>query len=158
MSNISTLLLLGNRFFIALLKQAQLALDDDDWVTASVHLHDFQLYMERHRQAESEVLYAKLTMYEPELDNELLKLGQQYSEIAQLVQIGFAYLEQHHSNESANIIDQLIEMTSGIWMSQEQLVYLIMQEIDEHLLYELATTLACTDPPTQAERAVNPSL
>lgn len=156
MSNITTLLLLGNRFFIALLKQSQLALEDDDWATASAHLHEFQRYMARHRQAESDVLYAKLTMYEQELDDALLKLDRQYAEIVRLVQVGLAYLEQSHTGESANIIDQLIELTSGIWMSQEQLVYLLMQEIDEHLLYKLATNLACADHPTRAAGSVQP--
>lgn len=141
MATIPTLLLLGNRFFLALLKEAQLAVEEGDWGCALERVREFEYHMSRHRQAESDVLYPRLAALNLALQSELLQLCQEYSEIAAVAEIALSSLAERDRGGSQPAIDRLIELVSGHWMAQEHLIYSVAQQADEKVLSELAERL-----------------
>jgi len=147
MTTIPTLLMLGNRFFVALLKEAQLACTDGDGERMRERLEEFKTHIERHRKAESEILYPKLSALDLALDNELLELREDYSQIALLVDTALENLKGTDKINIVLLLDQLVDLTSGHWMSQEHLVYSLAQQADEHLLYALASELMPEESP-----------
>ena len=146
MSSIPTLLMLGNRFFLALLKEAQVALQENDWALALDRIQEFRSHMERHRQGESEVLYPRIAALNPELEGELEKLSRDYTEIDGLAQIALDTLESRDPDRCDQIIRQLIELTSGHWMTQENMIYSLAHAADGQLLMELASRLIQSEP------------
>lgn len=146
MSSIPSLLMLGNRFFVALLKEAQVALQEDDWRLASERLREFETHMKRHREGESEVLYPRILTLNPDLEGELDKLGQDYSEMAGLTQIALEALEARAKYRCDQIIQQLSDVTSGHWMTQENVIYSLAHAADDQLLKELASRLIESEP------------
>ena len=141
MATIPTLLLLGNRFFIALLREAQLALGEEDWACALDRVREFEYHMSRHRKAESEVLYPRLASLNLALEAELLQLCQEYAEIAALTEIALRGVAERDKDRSEPIIGQLIDLVSFHWMAQQHLIYFVAQQADEQVLIELAERL-----------------
>lgn len=145
MATIPTLLLLGNRFFIALLREAQLAVEEGDCDCALERVREFECHMARHREAESEVLYPRLAALNLALEDELLQLCQEYSEIAALTEIALTRMVEGDKEGSGSIIGKLIELVSGHWMAQQHLIYSVTQQTDERVLIELAKRLGVSE-------------
>ena len=143
MTTIPVLVMLGVRLCVALLTEAQVALDDEDWSYVLDRLLEFKSHIERYMRAESEVLYPKLSALMPESDGALMQLRQEHAEIAALIQQALCGANDRDKARCAHAIGELIELISSHWMSEQSSLYALAEQTEsqDHVLRELAEKL-----------------
>lgn len=142
MSTIPTLLLIGNRLFAALVKEAQLGLEEFEWECARSKILEFESHMGKHLEAMSEVLFPKVVVLNPIIEKEVKALQAINSRIATLTDTAVQAIHVQDSTRTWHLLDELIELLTGQWMSQQQLVYTMTDDLDQQLLIEMASRLA----------------
>ena len=142
MSTIPTLLLIGNRLFAALVKEAQLGLEDLDWERARSKVQEFESHMEKHLEAMSEVFFPRVVALNPIIEKEVRALQAVNARIATLTDTVVQAIHGQDGTRTWHLLDELIELLTGQWMSQQQLVYTMADDLDQQLLIEMASRLA----------------
>lgn len=143
MTTIPVLVMLGVRLGVALLTEAQVALEDEGWDYVLERLLEIESHIERYTHAESEVLYPKLFTLMPECSATLAQLHQEHANIAALIQQAICSANERDRARCARAIGELIELTSSHWMSEQRSLYVLAERTQSqgHVLAELAEKL-----------------
>lgn len=145
MTSIPVLLDLGHRLYVSLLIEAQMALADDDWGETIERLHEFQCHKVPHMQAESDLLYPRLTLSFPRAKDEIAQLHQDHLRIAALTQSALDRAGRHYSRECDCLVGQLLQLLANHCHTEACLFQTFAHNPNDELVRELAKKLqSCT--------------
>lgn len=157
MTTAAVLLVTGHRLCNALLNEARAALTDDDWPEASERLQEFATRMERHIQAEHDVLFPRLAALSPEIESALAQCRREHVEIARRTDAALNSARLRDQPRCDDAISGLIDFLTTHWLGEERFVYALAQGLGERVVMELAGTLGPAPDEPNTPRHPGPS-
>ena len=142
MSSIHALLQIGNCFFVTLLREAELHIKDAEWTRAYLCLEQYGWHMAKHHEVEAELLYPKLMEIDPGLEPATTHLIHDYDEIAKQSRLASKCIYDEDKESALSCLGRLIQITSGHWLSQVQVLYAAAVALDERLVAQVADKLS----------------
>jgi len=150
LSSIHTLLKIGHRFFVALLREGELRVNKSEWAKALVCLEQYRRHIAKLREAAAELLHPKLLEFNPELESETAQLIHDYDQIDEWSRLATRQIYSKDRECALALLSQLREITDSHWLAQIQTLYAAADVLDEQLLAQVAEKLAeAENMPTQ---------
>jgi len=153
MTTVPALLVMGHRLCNALLTEARMAVADGDWADATERLQEFAVRMQRHMQAEHEVLFPRLAALSPEIESALAQCRREHEEIWRRTEAALNSARARDQSRCGDAIGALGDFLSSHCLAEERFVYGLAQDMGERVVMELAGTLG---PATDDTAAPNP--
>lgn len=156
MTTVPALLVMGHRLCNALLTEAKMAVADGDWADATERLQEFAVRMERHMQAEHEVLFPRLAALSPEIESALTQCRREHEEIGRRTKAALDSARAQNQSRCGEAIGGLVDFLSTHCLAEERFVYALAQDMGDRVVMELAGTLGPATDDTAAPEPPSP--
>ncbi len=141
MTTVPVLMTAGHRLLGALLTEAKTALLEDDWPDAMDCLQEFWTRLERHMQAEEEILFPTLAKLSPGLSDELSQRSREHEQITELTQQLLGRAAEHDRSGCEQVLNRLQAVLASHCFSEERFAYALSRDVEEATVRELAGQL-----------------
>lgn len=121
MTTIAVIIMLGTQYCVSLLRKAQVALEEGDWLRAQQCVRQCADETERILHAEGELLYPRLAAQGVGLGHLPTDLRQQRALITQRIQQITVSVMVRDTNACCAGIDALVELLSAHWQTERPL-------------------------------------
>ena len=152
MTTVPVLMMAGHRLLGALLTEAKTALLEDDWPDAMDCLQEFWTRLEKHMQAEEDILFPTLAKLSPGLTDELSQRSREHAQITELTETLLARAGEHDRSGCEQVLNRLQAVLASHCTSDERFAYALSRDVSEGTVRELAGQLD-TGPREAAEKS-----
>lgn len=141
MTTVPVLMTTGHRLLGALLTEAKVALADDDWPDVMECLEEFETRVEKHMQAEEEVLFPTLALLNPAVEDELARCREEHRQLTLRMRELMACASSHDKPSCKEALNRMIELLSCHCVSEERFTYALARGVADSTVRELAGKL-----------------